>query len=96
MIRGFVPEMLEVLGKEKQTVVLMLDQNKIGEDFECLMVSIRVGERAILLAWKIVRTKGEIGFEEQEKLLSSVVAMVPIHFKDTFSSRSLLWDSHVN
>lgn len=81
VIRGFVPEMLEMLGKNEQTVILMLDQSKVGEDFECLMVSIRVGERAIPLAWRVVKTQGEIGFEEQEKLLKSISTMIPENVK---------------
>jgi Transposase DDE domain len=81
VMRGFVPEMVQMLGERGQTVVLMLDQSKVGEGFECLMVSIRVGERAIPLAWRVIKTRGEIGFEEQEPLLKSVAKMVPENVK---------------
>ena len=45
--------------------------------FECLMVSLRVGERAIPVAWRVKQTQGGIGFSEQEPLLDAVAAMIP-------------------
>jgi hypothetical protein len=41
------------------------------------MVSLRVGERAIPIAWKVVETRGAIGFGVQESLLDVVVSWVP-------------------
>ncbi len=41
------------------------------------MVSLRIGERAIPVAWKVKKTKGEIGYREQEELLKIVCNMVP-------------------
>ena len=37
----------------------------------------RVGERAIPVAWKVIETKGEIGFDVQKELLDEVVKMMP-------------------
>lgn len=74
---GFIPELIEMSGSNGRTVILMMDQSKISDGFECLMVSLRVGERAVPAAWKVVKTSGAIGFDIQEKLLNDVVQMVP-------------------
>lgn len=55
----------------------MLDQSQVNKDFECLMVSLRIGERAIPVAWKVKKTKGEIVYSEQEELLKFVYNMIP-------------------
>lgn len=34
-----------------------------------LMVSLRIGERAIPVAWRVFATSGAIGFEDQKPLL---------------------------
>lgn len=74
---GFVPELASLAAGHGKTVVLSLDQSKISDGFECLMVALRVGERAIPVAWKVKETKGGIGFEEQKLLLEAVLAMLP-------------------
>jgi len=77
VMRGFIPEIAEVTGTNGKIIVLMMDQSKISEGFECLMVSMRVGERAIPVAWKVKEVKGNIGFDEQKPLLDTVYAMMP-------------------
>jgi hypothetical protein len=74
---GFAPEILSSVGSKGQIVVLMLDQSKISDGFECLMVSLRLGERAIPIAWRVIATKGPIGFDIQKPLLERVFSMVP-------------------
>ncbi len=74
---GFIPELIEMSGSNGKTVILMMDQSKISDGFECLMVSFRVGERAIPVSWRVVATSGPIGFDIQEKLLNDVSQMVP-------------------
>lgn len=77
VMHGFIPELIEMSGSNNKTVILMMDQSKISDGFECLMVSLRVGERAIPVAWKVVATKGAIGFEIQNELLNEVALMIP-------------------
>jgi hypothetical protein len=77
----YVPELLSKAAKDSQTVVLMLDQSHIRDGFEVLMVSLRVGERAIPLLWRVVETRGSIGFEVQEDLLNALAKMVPAGIK---------------
>lgn len=77
VMEGFVPEILKQSGSGGKTVVFILDQSKVAEGFECLMVSLRVGQRAIPIAWEVVQTQGGIGFDVQEPLLDRVATMVP-------------------
>ncbi len=74
---GYVPQVVNKLSSNGQTVVLMMDQSKISQGFECLMVSLRMGNRAIPVAWRVVQTRGAIGFDVQESLLEAVLAMLP-------------------
>jgi Transposase DDE domain len=75
---GFVPEVLQKLSANQEIMVLMLDQSKICDGFECLMVSVRFGNRAIPIAWHVKETEGAIGFAEQKVLLDSVATMIPV------------------
>jgi hypothetical protein len=81
VMNGFVPEIMEMAGRNNKTIILMLDQSKISDGFECLMISMRTGERAIPIAWRIVKTKGAIGFEIQAELIKNVVKMIPMGIK---------------
>lgn len=75
---GFIPELAEMAMTNGKTIILMMDQSKISDGFECLMVSMRVGERALPVAWKVMQTEGEIGFDTQGLLLGDVVNMMPV------------------
>jgi len=77
VMKGFISEILSTLTSQDQTAILMLDQSKVGNGYECLMVSLRLGERAIPVAWRVKKTEGEIGFNEQEPLLKAVYGLIP-------------------
>lgn len=76
VMKGFIPEIVEMLSENGATVILMLDQSKIADGFECLMVSLRLGDRAIPVDWIVVETKGAIGFDKQKELLDRVKEML--------------------
>ena len=61
VMAGFMPDLLKMVASGGQTAVLAIDQSKISDGFECLMVSLRIGERAIPVAWKVEKTQGGIG-----------------------------------
>lgn len=86
VMNGFVSQLLGQLSERGETVVLMLDQSKIADGFECLMVSARFAERALPIAWRVLETKGPIGFEVQETLLNSVLGMLPPEFSVLLSA----------
>lgn len=77
VMAGFIPELAVMAGRGGKTLVLPMDQSRIANGLECLMVSLRVGERAIPVAWTVKATSGPIGFEEQKALLEQVFALIP-------------------
>lgn len=77
VMKGFVPELIEKITQTGETLIVMMDQSKMGEGLETLMVSIRVGDRAIPLLWRVKETKGNIGFDVQKELLDHVYNMIP-------------------
>jgi Transposase DDE domain len=60
-----------------RTIVAMIDQSKVNEAHQMIMVSLRVGERALPLAWRVKRTAGAIGFREQREALEVVAGLLP-------------------
>lgn len=81
VLDGFIPELVELVHQNGRIAVLVMDQSKINDEFECLMVSLRVGERAIPVSWRVVKTQGEIGFNVQKKLLQAVFDKMPCSVK---------------
>ena len=61
-----------------ETVVLALDQSKINEGHEVLMLSVRMRDRAIPVAWRVRQTKGPIGWRVQHELLEAVRPWLPV------------------
>lgn len=77
VMEGFIPELMEMAGSNAKTIILSLDESKISDGFECLMLSLRVGERAIPVVWRVIETKGAIGFDVQKSLLEDAKGMIP-------------------
>jgi len=73
----FAREVLAGAAGGGRTVVVMIDQSKVNEAHQMIMVSLRVGERALPLAWRMKRTQGAIGFREQREALDAVAALLP-------------------
>lgn len=73
------PFALEVLERaaERGPVVLIMDQTKASDRHQILMLSLRWGERALPLAWRVEATEGAIGFARQKDLLDTVTAWLP-------------------
>ena len=77
VMSAFAGELIEKACRDGKTAVVMMDQSKVGDGFECLMISLRMGERALPLIWRVVETQGNIGFDAQKALLDALKAMVP-------------------
>ena len=60
VMEGFVPEIFDLISQNGETAVIILDQSKVRDDFQCLMASLRIGERSIPIAWRVVQTSGGI------------------------------------
>jgi hypothetical protein len=77
VMRPFAAEALRHAGAAGGTVVLILDQSQISARHQMLVLSVRVGARALPLAWRVRATQGSIGFAEQRELLTRVAAWLP-------------------
>ena len=62
---------------EAGRVVLILDQSKLSDRHQVLMLALRHGERALPLAWRVEATEGPIGFGVQRELLEAVASWMP-------------------
>jgi hypothetical protein len=60
-----------------QTVLLSMDQTDLGDRMAVLMVSVRVGDRALPLAWIAEMGAANLGFEKQRTVLERVLAWLP-------------------
>jgi hypothetical protein len=74
------PYAREVLARAcagSRALVVIIDQSKVNDAHHMVMVSLRVGERALPLAWRVKKTQGAIGFREQRDALAAVAALLP-------------------
>jgi hypothetical protein len=73
------PYAREVLARARGggSIVLMIDQSKVNDAHQMIMVSSRVGERALPLVWRVRKTHGAIGFAVQREALEAVAALLP-------------------
>ena len=69
----------EVLAKSAKAgrVTLIMDQTKASDRHQILMLSLRFGERALPLAWRVEASEGAIGFGCQKALLTAVADWLP-------------------
>lgn len=74
---AYARDVLEKLCAGGQTIVLMMDQSHINAANEVLMLSIRVGERAVPFLWRVRSTQGNIGFEVQKEILDAALRFLP-------------------
>ena len=70
-------EVLARAGAGGGTVIVMIDQSKVNDGHQMIMVSLRLGERALPLAWRVCETQGAIGFAVQREALEAVAALLP-------------------
>ncbi len=77
VMAAYAKDILARLGKHQHTLVLMIDQSKVNDIFEVLMISVRLRKRAVPLFWVVKETKGGIGFDAQKILLNVVSSWVP-------------------
>ena len=73
----YAGEIFARLAAQGQTIVMMLDQSKVNDFNEVLMVSVRIAQRALPVAWRVRRTRGNIGFATQQDLLNEVRGWLP-------------------
>jgi Transposase DDE domain len=77
VMEPFAREILEGLADTADPIPLILDQTKASDRHQILMLSVRWGERALPLAWRVAETEGAIGFATQKELLEAVAGWLP-------------------
>ena len=77
IMAAYAGEIFRRLSNNGQVIVLMIDQSKINALNQVLMVSVRIRDRALPVAWRVRATHGNIGFEVQEEVLDEVRKWLP-------------------
>jgi hypothetical protein len=77
VMQPFASEILARLAETGDPVPLILDQSKVSDRHQVLMLSVRWGERALPVAWRVEETDGAIGFVVQKDLLDVVRGWLP-------------------
>ncbi|SMF97064.1 hypothetical protein SAMN02949497_4481 [Methylomagnum ishizawai] len=78
VMEPFARAELAKAARNGQTILLSMDQTDLGERMAVLMVSVRVGDRALPLAWLAEEGSANIGFEGQRRVLERVLAWLPL------------------
>lgn len=73
----FAREVLCRLAGEGQPLVLILDQSKLSDRHQVLMLAVRYGDRALPVLWRVEATEGAIGFAVQKALLDAALPLLP-------------------
>jgi hypothetical protein len=76
-IAPFVVESLRYAGRNGQTILLSLDQTDLGNRMAVLMMTVRIGDRSLPLAWLAEAGAANIGFAKQKELLERVLRWLP-------------------
>jgi hypothetical protein len=77
VMRPFAADILARAAKPGEAIPLILDQSKLSDRHQVLMLSVRWGDRALPLAWRVEQTEGAIGFSTQQDLLDAVRTWLP-------------------
>lgn len=78
VMQPFAADILARAVKPGEPVPLILDQSKLSDRHQVLMLSVRWGERALPVAWRVEETEGAIGFATQKDLLDAVRTWLPV------------------
>ena len=62
VMQPFASDILARAVTPGEPVPLILDQSKLSDRHQVLMLSVRWGERALPVAWRVEETEGAIGF----------------------------------
>lgn len=77
ILAPFAREALIRAAGQGRTLLLGMDQTDLGNRMAILMISVRVGDRALPLFWRAEEGAANIGFEGQKQLLEQVLAWLP-------------------
>jgi len=73
----FSLEAIENARENGEPLTVMIDQSKVGDGLETLMLALRFSDRALPLLWLVKQTKRTLGFTEQKPLLDALAPLIP-------------------
>ncbi len=62
IMQAYAGDVFTRLASNGETIVLMMDQSPINDGHEVLMLSVRMRDRALPVAWRVRKTKAILGF----------------------------------
>jgi hypothetical protein len=77
VIAPFAQAALRQAGQNQQIILLSLDQTDLGDRMAVLMLTVRLGDRSLPLAWLAEAGAITIGFSQQKILLDKVREWIP-------------------
>src|SRR5215213_11731049 len=77
VIAPFAREVLARASAQAHTLVLIIDPSQVNATHQMVMVSLRVGGRALPLAWRVKETQGAIGCAEPRAALEAAARLLP-------------------
>ena len=77
VIAPFASDSLQQATKNGQTILLSMDQTDLGDRMAILMLTVRIGGRALPLIWTAEEGSANIGFAKQKQLLEQVLVWIP-------------------
>jgi len=86
VMEPFAREELAKAARNGQAVLLSMDQTDLGDRMAVLMAGLRVGDRALPLAWLAEAGPANIGFEGQRTVPERVLAWLPAGAKVLLSA----------
>jgi len=82
----FAQRILREEAQHGQILQFSMDQTDIGDQFAVLMLSVRIGDRALPLTWMVESGTANIGFAGQQMLLNQVVSWLPANARVMLSA----------
>ncbi|MGZ5018351.1 MAG: transposase [Methylobacter sp.] len=77
VIAPFAQAALKQAGQNRQVILLSLDQTDLSDRMAVLMLTVRLGDRSLPLAWLVEAGAANIGFPPQKILLDKIREWLP-------------------
>lgn len=77
VMQPFACVALQQASADGKTILLSMDQTDLSDRFAVLVISVRVGDRSLPLAWHVETGEANIGFAGQKLLLERVLSWLP-------------------
>ncbi|CAK0776914.1 DDE_Tnp_1 domain-containing protein [Azospirillaceae bacterium] len=73
----FIREILSRFASKNAPIVLIMDQSKLSDRHQVLMLAVRYENRVLPLLWRVEEIEGTIGFSVQKELLNAASSLLP-------------------